>query len=132
MKECVERAAKKGVSLGLHTLTNFTTTNDAYVTPVPDPRLKKMIPVRLLESVDEKQPEIRVDRAGGFLYEATLNCFQIGDELLQYSSCEQEGEGLVLKDCVRGALDVYKRQRQRWSAGLTLIQRKKTTAGNIR
>ena len=103
MKECVERAAKKGVSLGLHTLTNFTTTNDAYVTPVPDPRLKKMIPVRLLESVDEKQPEIRVDRAGGFLYEATLNCFQIGDELLQYSSCEQEGEGLVLKDCVRGA-----------------------------
>ena len=104
MKECVERACKKGVSLGLHTLTNFTTTNDPYVTPVPDKRLKKMIPVRLTQAVDEKQTEIRVDSIGGFLYEATLNCFQIGDELLQYSVCEKDGEGLVLKDCIRGAL----------------------------
>jgi len=38
MKRCVERARSEGLFLGLHTLSNFITTNDAYVTPVPDQR----------------------------------------------------------------------------------------------
>ena len=39
LKRCVERAEGKGIYLGVHTLSNFITTNDSYVTPVPDPRL---------------------------------------------------------------------------------------------
>ena len=37
------RAAARGARLGLHTLTGFITTNDAYVTPVPDPRLARCL-----------------------------------------------------------------------------------------
>jgi hypothetical protein len=35
-KACVDKAHAMGLRLGFHTLSNFITTNDAYVTPVPD------------------------------------------------------------------------------------------------
>ena len=41
MKKCVQQAEKAGIYTGTHVLSNFITTNDAYVTPVPDKRLAK-------------------------------------------------------------------------------------------
>lgn len=35
---CVEKARAAGVKVGFHTLSNFITPNDPYVTPKPDPR----------------------------------------------------------------------------------------------
>jgi len=35
LKRCVEKAESMGIQLGIHTLSNFITTNDAYVTPIP-------------------------------------------------------------------------------------------------
>ena len=46
---------REGIKLGLHTLTNFTKTNDPYVTPIPDKRLKTMMPVKLLEKIDMEE-----------------------------------------------------------------------------
>ena len=47
----VNRAEKQGVHLGLHTLSNFITTNDPYVTPIPDPRLAKVGSSVLVNSI---------------------------------------------------------------------------------
>ena len=63
---------------GLHTLTNFTKTNDSYVTPIPDKRLKTMVPVKLLEEISAEETELRIDELKGFAYAATLNSFRIG------------------------------------------------------
>lgn len=104
LKECVDKAEAQGIKVGLHTLTSFTTTNDAYVTPVPDRRLKPLLPVKLLADMDEAQTDVRVDALGGFAYTASLNCFRIDDELLRYSEHEVISDGeILLKDCTRGA-----------------------------
>ena len=104
LKECVEKAEAQGVKTGLHTLTNFTKTNDSYVTPIPDKRLKTMAPVKLLEEISAEETEIRVDELKGFAYAATLNCFRISDELLQYQECKTDtAEGILLTGCTRGA-----------------------------
>ncbi|MCI5650302.1 MAG: hypothetical protein MR332_12930 [Fusicatenibacter sp.] len=104
LKECVDYAEAHGVRIGLHTLTSFTKTNDAYVTPVPDRRLKSMVPVKLLADVSDSQTEILVDHLAGFEYAATLNCFRIEDELLQYTEYEMtEEKAVILKGCTRGA-----------------------------
>lgn len=89
---------------GLHTLTNFTRTNDSYVTPIPDKRLKAMVPVKLLEEISAEETELRIDELKGFAYAATLNSFRIGDELLQYQECKPDQEkGILLTGCTRGA-----------------------------
>ncbi|HIA75184.1 MAG TPA: ADP-forming succinate--CoA ligase subunit beta [Dehalococcoidia bacterium] len=41
MRKCVEKAKKKGIRIGAHTLTNFIQTHDPYITPVPDKRLAR-------------------------------------------------------------------------------------------
>ena len=35
LKKCVDKAKAAGLKLGIHTLSNFITTNDAFVAPVP-------------------------------------------------------------------------------------------------
>ena len=104
LKECVDKAEAQGIKIGLHTLTNFTTTNDAYVTPVPDRRLRTLLPVRLLRDVNGTQTDVWVNDLAGFEYAASLNCFRIEDELLRYSEYEIVSAGeVLLKDCTRGA-----------------------------
>jgi hypothetical protein len=39
MKTCVEKARKRNIMMGVHTLTNFITTNDPFVSPIPHPGL---------------------------------------------------------------------------------------------
>ena len=41
MRRAVEKGRALGIRIGVHTLTNFINTNDAYVSPVPDPRLAR-------------------------------------------------------------------------------------------
>lgn len=104
LKQCADYAKSHGVGLGLHTLTGFIKTNDAYVTPVLDKRLKTMVPAKLIADVSDMQTEIAVDRPAGFEYASTLHCFRIEEELLQYAKCEGTDTGkVVLKGCTRGA-----------------------------
>ena len=35
MKACVAKASARNIRMGVHTLTNFITTNDPFVSPVP-------------------------------------------------------------------------------------------------
>ena len=99
----VEKAAKRGIKMGVHTLTNFITTNDAYVTPVPSKHLLKQGQVQVEGALDASQTELRVRKSELFEVPLTLNTLQIGDELITYGTHEEEGDWLVLRNCVRGA-----------------------------
>lgn len=122
LKECIEKAEAEGIRVGLHTLTNFTKTNDSYVTPVPDRRLKAMVPVELVKAVGEDDTEIVIDRLAGFAYAATLNSFRIGDELIRYGEQEKRDDGsVVLKECTRGAFGTAKSAHEAGSSVHRLI-----------
>src|SRR5690606_5212421 len=60
MKECVDKAEQEGIKLGVHTLSNFITTNDPYVTPVPDERLGKVGSSVLVNDIDATEKNIEI------------------------------------------------------------------------
>ena len=64
LEACVEKAKAQHIKLGVHTLSNFITTNDPYVTPVPDKRLAKVGVSQLTENIDEATKEITIKDPG--------------------------------------------------------------------
>lgn len=106
LKECTDKAAAQGIKIGLHTLTNFTTTNDTYVTPIPDKGLQTMLPGILENNITKTQTEISIHGLGGLEYVSTLNCIRIEDELIQFSEYEVISENnFILTNCIRGIFD---------------------------
>jgi hypothetical protein len=104
LKMCVEKAEKEGIHLGLHTLSNFTTTNDPYVTPVPDPRLAKVGSSVLTENIDATQTEIPIQSPDFFnQYENNnLHGVMVGRELIRYDKVSDSAPWKLL-NCQRGA-----------------------------
>jgi hypothetical protein len=104
MRKFVEKANEKGIKLGIHTLSNFITTNDAYVTPVPDKRLAKVGSSVIIEDIDEKQKEIIIKSPVFFnqMKNNNLKTIMIDHELIRYRSVSNE-EPWTLHDCQRGA-----------------------------
>ncbi len=101
-KACVEIAAKAGVHLGFHTLSNFITPNDAYVTPVPDSRLAAVGSSRLVTEMNASQTEVPIESPLYFQQATTLNTVRIGQELIRYGSVSVEAPWRLL-ECERGA-----------------------------
>ena len=99
----VKKAAQRGIAMGIHTLTNFTTTNDAYVTPIPSTHLLKQGALQLTSGIDDKQTEIRIQKSNYFELPMTLNGLMIDQELITYGEVKQEGETMLLTGCTRGA-----------------------------
>ena len=104
LKTCVEKAEKAGIMIGVHTLSNFITTNDPYVTPVPDKRLAKVGTSVLTENIDTKQTEIIIESPDFFnQYENNnLKTVMIGDELIRYQTVSETAPWKLL-NCERGA-----------------------------
>ena len=102
MKRCVQKAESAGVRIGVHTLTNFITTNDPYVSPIPDPRLMKVGSSNLIDDIDDKVTDIRVADKSPFLEKQWLSTAIIDSELIQYASIS-DSEPFMLMDCKRGA-----------------------------
>lgn len=103
LKALADKAAQKGIQLGLHTLSCFTTTNDPYVTPVPDAHLLKQAALELMEPLDPSQTEIRIKDNTFFAEPATLNALQIDDELITFTKATSDGAVMTLTGCTRGA-----------------------------
>ncbi len=101
-RACVEKARKAGVRLGFHTLSNFITPNDPYVTPRPDPRLARIGETVLAAKVDPEQKEIPVEKADLFRKSTAMNTVRVGEELIQYKSVSGEAPWRLL-ECRRGA-----------------------------
>jgi hypothetical protein len=104
LKMCVEKAEKAGIMVGVHTLSNFITTNDPYVTPVPDKRLGKVGTSVITENIDAKQTEITVESPDFFnQYENNnLKTVMIGEELIRYQTVSKTAPWKLL-NCQRGA-----------------------------
>jgi hypothetical protein len=104
LRRSVERAEAAGVHVGVHTLSNFITTNDLYVTPVPDARLARVGSSALAADLDARQTDIPVVEPGFFTGEENnnLRTVVIGEELIQYRDVSDE-EPWRLLDCQRGA-----------------------------
>jgi hypothetical protein len=101
LRTCVDKAHKAGVRIGFHTLSNFITPNDPYVTPVPDPRLARIGASVLQADIDASQQEIPVASPDFFRQQTDLNTVVIGEELVQYGSVSGEAPWR-LRNCKRG------------------------------
>ena len=110
LKYCVDKAEKKGIHVGLHTLSNFITTNDPYVTPVPDTRLGKVGSSFLSNDITAEQSEIQIDDPVFFkdFNNNNLKSLMIGEELIRYGNVS-DSFPYVLQDCQRGAFDTKRK-----------------------
>ena len=106
LKNCVEKGRAQNIKLGVHTLSNFITTNDPYVTPVPDKRLAKVGYSFLTESIDESAKEINIKDPGFFnqFENNTLKAAVIGNEIIRYGSISASAPWKLL-NCQRGAFN---------------------------
>ncbi|QTD37043.1 hypothetical protein JL193_13065 [Polaribacter batillariae] len=106
MKACVEKAKKEGISIGGHTLSNFITTNDPYVTPIPDKRLAEVGRSIITSDIDKKQTEIAIESPDFFnqFKNNNLRTVRIGNELIRYGSVTEKKPWKLL-DCQRGAFN---------------------------
>ncbi len=104
MKQCVETAAKQGVKLGVHTLSNFTTTNDGYVSPVPDKRLGKVGSSTLVGDISADATEIEISSPMFFnqMGNNSLHGVMVGEELIRYKRVSDSAPWKLI-DCERGA-----------------------------
>ena len=104
MKYCVDKARAEGIRLGVHTLSNFITTNDSYVTPIPDERLAKVGTSVLTADIDAGQREIPIADPTPFnqMKNNSLKTVQIGRELIRYGAVSQESPWRLL-NCRRGS-----------------------------
>lgn len=103
LKTAVDKAAANGLSVGVHTLSNFITTNDLWVTPVPDDRLAKVGSSELILNIDKHQKEIEVASPEFFkqFNNNSLKTIQIGSELIRYGAVSEQAPWKLL-DCQRG------------------------------
>ncbi|WP_100629518.1 hypothetical protein [Algoriphagus formosus] len=104
LRASVEKAEKKGVHVGVHTLSNFITTNDPYITPIPDDRLGIVGYTELATSIDENQTEIPIESPDFFNQNQNnnLKTVKIGKELIRYGSVTDSAPWKLI-DCERGA-----------------------------
>ncbi len=104
LKEAVTKAEKEGIHIGIHTLSNFITTNDSYVTPVPDKRLAKVGYSYLKNNIDSTITEIEVDSIKFFdqFRNNALKTIQIDNELIRYESVSKSAPWKLL-NCERKA-----------------------------
>jgi hypothetical protein len=107
LKSVVEQLHDAGLKVGIHTLTGCISTNDAWVRPVPDPRLAADGTFVLATALDEEATSVlTADPPGTYptvwAYSSRGNCLRIGEELIQYSAISNEPPYGFL-NCKRGA-----------------------------
>ncbi|MBT3198712.1 MAG: discoidin domain-containing protein [Phycisphaerales bacterium] len=107
LKKCVQKARKRGITLGTHTLTNFIQVNDPLVTPIPHPGLLYAGETTIKKALDAKATEIVLtDDAPIMAYDRTghgkAHIVRIDDELIEFSA-RSSNRPWRLTGCKRGA-----------------------------
>lgn len=102
MKACVEKARERNIRMGVHTLTNFITTNDPFVSPVPHPGLATYAGTLITQDLGESDTEISIEDSTFYHKKTTLQTVRIGNELIRYSGLSNESPFKLL-NCKRGA-----------------------------
>ncbi|MEQ9289385.1 MAG: hypothetical protein RIG77_20825 [Cyclobacteriaceae bacterium] len=106
MQACVEKAEAAGLKVGAHTLSNFITTNDPYVTPVPDKRLARVGVSTLAKAISATDKDIEIADPKFFnqMKNNSLHAVMIGNELVRYERVSEKAPWILL-NCERGAFD---------------------------
>jgi len=104
MKECVDKAEQEGIKLGAHTLSNFITTNDPYVSPVPDERLAKVGSSVLVNDINDQEKNIEIKDPTYFnqMGNNSLHAVVIGSEIIRYESVTETAPWILINS-QRGA-----------------------------
>jgi len=104
LKRCVDRAEDQGLRLGLHTLSNFITTDDPYVSPIPDPRLAQVGASKISSNLTVSSDEIGIEDPMFFnqMKNNTLHAVVINGEIIRYRAVS-ENKPWKLLDCERAA-----------------------------
>jgi len=111
LKSVVARIHKAGLKAGLHFLSTGVSSNDRYVTPVPDKRLFKDASAVLACDIDSKQATIPcLNATAGFpaslhpqgIYFGNGVDIQIDDEIISYGAVSKK-KVCQFSDCHRGA-----------------------------
>jgi len=118
MKECVDKAKKYGLRVGAHTLTNFITTNDPFVTPVPDENLMVFCMTELSRDLKQDDDEIYINDPEGYDYKNTNQAIMVGEEIIRFSGVSDD-EPYRLLDCKRGQ---YGSDAGSYSAGTAIAR----------
>lgn len=104
MRRIVDKAKAKNIRVGVHTLSNFITTNDRFVTTDLNSGLMAAGVSLLEQDIDETATDIVVDGREYFAQVSTLNSVRIGNEIIRYQEVTSE-KPYTLLNCVRGAYD---------------------------
>lgn len=111
LKSVVDKIHRAGLKAGLHFLSLGVSFNDGYLTPVPDPRLRRDASTTLTRDIDERQAAIPCAACPpGFpegphpqgVYQGTGVIIQIDKELISYEACSRIPP-YRFTGCVRGA-----------------------------
>jgi hypothetical protein len=102
MKASVDKAKARNIKMGVHTLTNFITTNDPFVTPVPNKGLAVFAQTSITADIDENTEAIFIENPVDYDSKNSLQTVRIGDELIRFSKVSKEFP-YKLEDCKRGA-----------------------------
>lgn len=113
IRKLTARAKEHGISLGVHTLTTFTGTNDPYVTPIPSDSLCKTGSSVLARDIGAEDRVIYIKDPQWFQNTGSTHTIKIGKELIAYKSVSNEAPWRLL-DCVRGQ---FKTERSAHKAG---------------
>ena len=107
VKAMVDKAAARGMKMGVHTLSNFITTNDSYVTPTPSEHLLKQGTLILAEDIDASQTTLHIKSSHLFKVPLTLNTLMIGKEIITYGKMNETEGQMTLTSCKRGAFGTH-------------------------
>jgi len=117
---CVQKAHAMGLRLGFHTLSNFITTNDAYVTPKPNHHLATAGSSILQDAIDENTTVITVQSPEYFEMQSDLNSVRIDDEIIRFREVSKNAPYQLL-GCVRGAFGTKKSNHAKGAVAYRLI-----------
>jgi len=107
LKAVVDKLHAAGLRVGIHTLTGCISPHDAWVRPVPDPRLATDATYTLSADLGEEDADVPTVEPPGdhptvWAYGSRGNCIRIDDELIQYSVLSKDSPCGFFK-CRRGA-----------------------------
>ena len=94
-------AREDGISLGVHTLSMFTTKNDPYITPIPSDSLCKTGSSIILKDIGTADETIYIRDPVYFRNLGNTHTVKIDKELINYRMVSEQ-EPWMLIDCKRG------------------------------
>ena len=101
IKAFTEKAKARGIDIGVHTLTMFTSTHDPYVSPVPSDSLAISGSSVLVKEISATDKDIEIDSPEFFTYLGETRSAKIGTEIVSYREVTKE-KPYKLLGCTRG------------------------------